>query len=161
MSMSSPVVLDVRPILARGEEPFSHIQQCVDGLGADQTLLLKAPFEPTPLYLFMRQRGYREQARQLVSGLWEILFTPAGAVLPESVLELDLRDLEPPEPMQRALEAATSLGRREVLTIHTRFRPVHLLDRLDEMGFIHDSEECGPDHWETQIWRSCECTTHE
>jgi uncharacterized protein (DUF2249 family) len=158
MSMSASVVLDVSPILVRGEEPFSHIQRCVSELREGQSLLLKAPFEPTPLYVFMRQRGYQEHAKQLPSGLWEILFVPVEDALPESAQDLDLRDLEPPEPMRRALEAATSLGRNEVLTIHTRFRPVHLLDRLEELGFIHDSEECAPDHWETHIWRSCECT---
>ncbi len=115
MSTSSPVVLDVRPILVRGEEPFSHIQQSVNSLQPGQSLLLKAPFEPTPLYLYMRQQGFREEPRCLPSGLWEILFVPADVALPASTLELDLRDLEPPEPMQRALEAAASLGRREVL----------------------------------------------
>ena len=49
--------LDVRPMLARGEEPFDAIMRLADGLAGDEALHLIAPFEPQPLYAEMRQRG--------------------------------------------------------------------------------------------------------
>ena len=50
--------LDVRPILARGEEPFATIMRVTDDLGDAEALHVIAPFEPRPLYDVMRQRGY-------------------------------------------------------------------------------------------------------
>jgi uncharacterized protein (DUF2249 family) len=49
--------LDVRPLLARGEEPFDAIMRAADALGADEALHLIAPFEPRPLYDVLRGRG--------------------------------------------------------------------------------------------------------
>ena len=46
-----------------------------------------------------------------------------------------------------------ALGRDEVLTIQTRFRPVFLLEGLEERGFDGESEEVGPAHWRTDLWR--------
>lgn len=50
--------LDVRPMLARGEEPFEIIMSTTDGLRDDEGLHLVVPFEPRPLYDVMRVRGY-------------------------------------------------------------------------------------------------------
>ncbi|MCC6766268.1 MAG: DUF2249 domain-containing protein [Deltaproteobacteria bacterium] len=50
--------LDVRPILARGEEPFAAIMCAIDGLRDDEALHLIVPFEPRPLYDVMRERGF-------------------------------------------------------------------------------------------------------
>ncbi|MHB8355649.1 MAG: DUF2249 domain-containing protein, partial [Vulcanimicrobiaceae bacterium] len=40
------VTLDVRPILARGEEPFDEIMSAVSALREGERLLLIASFEP-------------------------------------------------------------------------------------------------------------------
>ena len=49
--------LDVRPLLARGEEPFDAIMRAADGLAGDEALHLITPFEPAPLYAVMRRCG--------------------------------------------------------------------------------------------------------
>lgn len=49
--------LDVRPLLARGEEPFGTIMRAADALRGNEALHLIAPFEPQPLYAVMRERG--------------------------------------------------------------------------------------------------------
>lgn len=49
--------LDVRPLLARGEEPFLAIVRATENLRDDEALHLIAPFEPRPLYDVMRQHG--------------------------------------------------------------------------------------------------------
>lgn len=48
---------------------------------------------------------------------------------------LDLRGLEPPQPMVRSLEAADELLPGEELLIVTDRRPVYLLPLLVERGF--------------------------
>ncbi len=66
---------------------------------------------------------------------------------------LDLRFLEPPAPLQKALQAIAKLPRGETLVLHTRFRPVHLFENLEPEAFDYDSEEVGPNHWTTALWR--------
>ncbi|MEB2284899.1 MAG: hypothetical protein B6D46_12280 [Polyangiaceae bacterium UTPRO1] len=50
--------LDVRPLLARGEEPFAAIMSATDALRENEALHLIVSFEPRPLYDVMRKRGY-------------------------------------------------------------------------------------------------------
>ncbi|MCD8482594.1 MAG: DUF2249 domain-containing protein [Verrucomicrobia bacterium] len=68
--------------------------------------------------------------------------------------ELDLRQLEPPAPLYRALEALRCLQRNHLLLIHTRFKPVHLLEQLESMSFEFDTEELSEQHWLTSVWRA-------
>jgi uncharacterized protein (DUF2249 family) len=49
--------LDVRPMLARKEEPFEIIMRTLASLADNEALHLIAPFEPRPLYDVMRARG--------------------------------------------------------------------------------------------------------
>ena len=151
MKNLDPLELDVRPLLAEGVEPFPRIRKAMDDLAPGQSLILRAPFEPKPLYAVFGERGYEAQPTQLEEGAWEVMFTPKPAET--SGFELDLRHLPPPEPLQQALEFLSRLGRGDVLTLHTRFRPIHLEDQLPARGFDCDSEERGPDFWETRIWR--------
>jgi hypothetical protein len=41
--------LDVRPLLAKGMEPFTTIRERIDQLGPDEGLSVIAPFLPSPL----------------------------------------------------------------------------------------------------------------
>lgn len=50
-------------------------------------------------------------------------------------LRMDLRDLAPPEPMQRILDALEALEPSRCLEALTPFRPVPLLSLLDDMGY--------------------------
>ena len=75
MSKKRTVTLDVREDIQRGREPFSRIMQTVAGLGAGDDLVIIAPFEPTPLYAVLAQRGFSYQAKEIDSGDWEIRFS--------------------------------------------------------------------------------------
>ncbi|AHX11966.1 hypothetical protein CH75_23720 [Dyella jiangningensis] len=48
---------------------------------------------------------------------------------------LDLRSLQPPEPMQQALAAAEWLSEGDVLEVLTPLMPMPLLSALAERGF--------------------------
>lgn len=138
-------------MLAQGLEPFPQVMQARDSLAPGQALRLLAPFAPLPLYPHFESAGYSVHPRELDDHSWEILFQPS---LPDRPLrELDLRELDPPGPLQHALAAAASLSRGQTLVLHTRFRPVHLLEQLQESGFDWDDEEAGSNHWITHLWR--------
>lgn len=51
-------VLDVRPVLENGEEPFDSIQYSLSLMEDDTTLLIVAPFEPRPLKKYVEREGY-------------------------------------------------------------------------------------------------------
>ena len=58
-----------------------------------------------------------------------------------TVIELDLRGCEPPQPLMKALEAVASLPVNATLCIHTRWRPALLYAELEKRGFIGESED--------------------
>jgi len=138
--------LDVRPMLRAGEEPFQAIMDAVGALLPGQSLRLIAPFRPVPLFSVMANRGYAASDRALGDGGWEVVFSPVappddseGVAIGSSpsavfwgipVLELDLCELEPPEPMVRILEALESLQPGDVLFALLLREPVFLFPEL-------------------------------
>jgi len=69
------VRVDVREDIKIGREPFVKIMLAVDGLTANEDLLLIAPFEPIPLFELLAMRGFSHIKRHTPAGDWEILFT--------------------------------------------------------------------------------------
>lgn len=144
----APKVLDVRPILKSGGEPFQEIMQVVQDLAPGQGLKLVAPFRPQPLFRVMEGRGFDHEAREIENGHWEVLFTPrrdvapvetsANAERPETwpdpSLHLDLADLDPPEPMVRILAAIEELELGEVLFAVLSREPLFLFPELTKRG---------------------------
>jgi len=61
--------LDVRPILARGVEPFSRIRETVDALQPDEGLSVIAPFLPSPLIEKLASEGFQSRVERH-SGSW-------------------------------------------------------------------------------------------
>jgi uncharacterized protein (DUF2249 family) len=57
------------------------------------------------------------------------------------VMDLDVRGLEPPEPLVKILEAVAALPAGARLRAHTDRRPMHLYAQLDERGFKGESVE--------------------
>lgn len=142
--------LDVRPMLARGEEPFGAIMEAVERLRPGQALRLLAPFRPAPLFNVMANRGFDCADRQRDDGVWEVIFTPLGTGLadkglapgsapgagfwPDPVLELELIGLAPPEPMVRILEEITALPPGQVLFALLDREPMFLFPELAQRG---------------------------
>ena len=50
-------ILDVRPLLAQGTEPFATIRSRVDALKAGEGLTVIAPFLPSPLIEKLHSEG--------------------------------------------------------------------------------------------------------
>ncbi|MCF3641716.1 DUF2249 domain-containing protein [Rhizobium sp. TRM95111] len=144
----APKVLDVRPILQNGGEPFQEIMQAVRDLAPGQGLKLVAPFRPQPLFRVMEGRGFDHEACEIASGHWEVLFTPQKEIArvetsadadtpeawPDPSLHLDLCDLDPPEPMIRILAATEKIEEGDVLFALLSREPVFLFPELAKRG---------------------------
>ena len=73
-SRSDPVELDIRPLIEVGHPPFQKIMEAVGALPPGTGLRLIAPFEPTPLYPLMMDRGFDHRTKQMPDGSWQIEF---------------------------------------------------------------------------------------
>lgn len=71
-------IVDARPLIAAGEEPFGTIMQAVDGLADDQVLVVIAPFEPVPLEGVLGGQGFTHEVEELDSGDWRVAFRRAS-----------------------------------------------------------------------------------
>ena len=134
---SAIVHLDVREDIARGAEPFAKIMGAVKSLDGGRVLVLRAPFEPFPLYDVLGKRGLAHWTERHAADDWSVWFYPASTIL-------DVRGLEPPQPMVVVLEALERLAPGDRLeVIHDR-RPMFLYPQLDERGFAHETDESEP-----------------
>jgi uncharacterized protein (DUF2249 family) len=59
----------------------------------------------------------------------------------EATVSLDVRGLEPPEPMVRVLTHLDTLGPGQTLEVLHDRRPVFLYPQLDDRGFLHQTDE--------------------
>ena len=66
--------LDVRPILAKGVEPFSRTRESIDALEADEGLSVIAPFLPSPLIEKLGSEGFKSRVERQVGGSWTVHF---------------------------------------------------------------------------------------
>jgi uncharacterized protein (DUF2249 family) len=152
------VDLDVREDLRAGREPFRQILQASMALQPGQVLRLRAIFEPAPLYAVLGKQGLSHYTECLAADDWRVWFyRGAGAPVPQAaagsaqqgleddVVILDVRGLEPPEPMVLTLEALEKLPRgKTLIQINVRV-PQFLLPKLAERGFTWEAREQSAD----------------
>ena len=166
----SVVELDVRDDLRQGREPFSRIQAAVSALDDDQALRLRTTFEPVPLFAVLAKRGFNHESRQDAFDDWSAWFwraSPEEVQIPrlaalarddgerrEHEVWLDVRGLEPPQPMLRTLAALETLPEgHELVQINARV-PQLLLPVLAERGYACEIDESRTDRVLVRIWRS-------
>jgi uncharacterized protein (DUF2249 family) len=156
------VHVDVREDIRRRQEPFARIMAAVKALGTDQALVLRVPFEPIPLYDVLGKRGLAHWTERRAADDWSVWFYRADTPSPESPSAvpppsgrrvLDVRGLEPPQPMLRVLEAIEGLGPGARLEVHHDRRPLFLYPQLDDRGFRHATDEPEPGFVRILIWK--------
>lgn len=155
--------VDVRDDLRSGREPFSRIMAAQKELQPDGVLRLRAIFEPRPLYGVMASHGLDHWTEQLADDDWRVWFwaadeaaVPTGTAdaVPEAfrddavelagqdagddAIVLDVRGLEPPEPMERTLAALEELADGATLVQINERIPRFLFPRLEERGFSYE-----------------------
>lgn len=147
------VEVDVRDDLRRGEEPFARIMAAVKALGGGTALVVRAPFEPVPLYDVLARHGLGHWTERLAADDWRVWFFPeavaspagrAGGAPAETSLTIDVRGLEPPLPMVRVLERLDALPPGGTLTVLHERRPTFLYPQLEARGFRHQTDEPEP-----------------
>lgn len=147
---SGPVTeLDVRPVIAAGEEPFRMIMDAVEGLPPGGVLRVRSPFDPKPLHRVLAGLGFSSSVRENAADDWQSDYWRPDASEP---VVLDVRGLAPPEPLERTLAALAELpDDRRLLQVNDRV-PAFLLPLLDERGYRYSigEDERGK---LTTIWR--------
>ena len=65
---------DVRRLIAAGEEPFPKIFAKVQALAAGESLLIIAPFLPSPLIERLSGEGFASKIEHGAAGEWMVYF---------------------------------------------------------------------------------------
>ena len=66
--------LDVRPLIAKGIEPFSAIRSKIDLIKEGEGLTIIAPFLPSPLIEKLGSEGFRSRVQHQPDGAWAVNF---------------------------------------------------------------------------------------
>lgn len=138
------VQLDVRDDVKTGAEPFARIMGAVKSLGAGQVLVLRVPFEPLPLYRVLGPRGFAHWTERRAADDWSVWFYRPAAEGESQREVIDVRGLEPPQPMVVVLEASDRLVPGERLEVLHDRRPMFLYPQLEDRGLEHQTDEPEP-----------------
>lgn len=155
------VEVDVRDDIRRGQEPFPRIMGAVKGLRPGQAFVLRAPFEPIPLYDVLGKRGLAHWTDRRAHDDVIVWFYPPGANASSAgaaaraaggdtagtapaVVTIDVRGLEPPQPLVTVLERLEGLPPGATLEVLHERRPMFLYPQLEDRGFQHETEEVEP-----------------
>lgn len=146
------VEADVREDLRAGREPFQRIMAARDEAPADGALVVRATFEPAPLYRVMGKAGWSYHTEKLAEDDWRVWFY-------HEIPVLDVRDMEPPEPLALTLNAAAALPPGGALVQLNVRVPQFFLPKLTDLGFTHDVREVSPDRVHVRISRPAAATS--
>ncbi len=158
------VDLDVRPELDAGRDPFNLIIKTLGDMKEDQALHLIINFEPVPLYTVMKMKGYDHITEQS-GGLWHVYLYKGGTASPAATaaggvqatvsepktIEIDVRGLEPPEPMVKIIEMLPQVGMNTTLLVHHHREPLMLYDKLEHLGFQASAEKINEGYYKVRI----------
>lgn len=163
------VQLDVREHQRRHEDPFAVIMAAVARVEVGQVFILQNTFEPLPLYDVLAKKGFVPWAKEVGPQDWIVYFFKVGAAVstpvvatarqdlgiqedePVATVTIDVRELTPPQPMMRILDALGQIKPGETLLVHHVRRPAFLYPKLAEMGCTQRTVEKGPEQVDIYI----------
>jgi uncharacterized protein (DUF2249 family) len=161
--------LDVRPLLSSGEDPFAKIMAVVAKLAPGAVLVLDAPFDPAPLRRVLAGKGFSEHAECLAPDHWRVYFRkaagtarPTAAAAPTApriwreggVAHIDVRGLNPPEPMLAILRLLQQPDCSTSVIVHHEREPMFLYPELAERGWRHEIVEGEPGEVRLRLTRA-------
>ena len=175
---SRVVELDVRPDLRAGREPFGRIMATVQALRDGEELLLRATFEPVPLFHVLMEQGFRHEATEHGPQDWSVRFWkperkaasqgPDVPAVPTTtstqpmstssapVAELDVRVIPPRDKHPTIFRTLEALKPGEALLLLNDHDPRPLRYQLDAEhpgGYDWTYEAQGPELWKVRISR--------
>lgn len=150
--------LDVRPILESGKDPFNIIMDVLGKMPADNILKLVNSFEAIPLIKILSKKGYEYYTVNSQDKLVWTYFKKTGNLVKEvplaqlspkansdfdqllsafgnSIVKIDVRGLEMPQPMIKILKELESLPQGHVLFVQHKKIPQYLLPDLAEQNY--------------------------
>ncbi|MDF3078837.1 MAG: hypothetical protein K0S09_2726 [Sphingobacteriaceae bacterium] len=161
------IEFDVRPILARNEDPLKAIVNKASQLKPGEYLKVINSFEPTPLITLLNRKGYQsytslekpdlsityffKSQNQMEQDIAVGTFINTMANFDETLekyrsklKEIDVTHLEMPQPMHTILNEIKNLGPDQALFVHHKKIPVYLLPNLHDEGFEYLIHEEAP-----------------
>lgn len=167
------VDFDVRSIIDAGEDPLSAIVAKVKSIPKGGVLKIINSFEPTPLILLLKKQGFESFVDTIDDQLVETYFYKTGdetlnindkennsegwdELLKKyegNLLNVDVRNLEMPQPMMTILESIEKLPEGSALFVYHKRIPVFLLPELRERKFDYRIKEEAPNQVRLLIFK--------
>ncbi|WKZ70083.1 MAG: DUF2249 domain-containing protein [Melioribacteraceae bacterium] len=162
--------LDVRPIIDEGKDPLSTIMNFVKNIADDEIFLLINSFEPLPLYTVLGNKGF-EHFTEKVDNTFKVYFYKTGKEHGikedkanqiddtfainlsgyENVIEINVRELPPPEPMMKVFETLPRVDENTLLLVHHHREPLMLYPKLEERGYRAQSNKIEENYYKVFI----------
>lgn len=159
--------LDVRPLINSGNDPLKDILAKAKKIKPGEILVVKNSFEPVPLYTVLGKKGFVHWT-EINEDCYTVYFykenESSGNDSPsydiskeineedfENVIEIDVSDLQPPEPMLRILENLNRVNEKSVMLVHHHREPVLLYPRLEERGYRAFCKRIGDENYKILI----------
>lgn len=162
------VTLDVRPILNSGKDPLQNILSKVKKLKPDEVLLIINSFEPIPLYSLLKKKGFSHHTKN-ESDIFKVYFYKTEEETDkisseksaenidendfENIVELDVSQLQPPEPMMKILENLNTIDDNSCLLVHHHREPHLLYPKLEERAYQAVCHKLGEDQYKILIFK--------
>lgn len=163
------ITFDVRPILDSGKDPLKDILSKAKNLNLGETLLIINSFEPIPLYSLLEKKGFIYWTEK-VNDTFKVYFykvdetkitdeNPAKENNAmsinekdfENIIEMNVHDLQPPEPMMKILENLNKVDEKTVMRVFHHREPQLLYPKLEERGYFAFCEKLGEDSFKILI----------
>ena len=164
--------LDVRPIINEGKDPLSAIMSFAKTINDDETFLLINSFEPIPLYTVLGKKGFNHFTENLAD-VYKVYFYKThkdefsdadknnnvetfsiNLNDYKNVIEIDVRELPPPEPMMKVFENLNQIDENTLLLVHHHREPLMLYPKLSERGFKAQSNKINDNYYKVFIVKS-------
>lgn len=145
------VVIDVRPILSSGRDPFDEVMTVAKPIPSGGDLVIHAPFNPLPLRRVLGQMGFesfgdetgeahfRVRCRRMTSGPSsggdERTVFGARVWSEDDGVHIDVRGMTAPGPLTAILSLIDGGEHAGTITVHHEREPVYLFPELAERGW--------------------------
>jgi uncharacterized protein (DUF2249 family) len=167
--------LDVRPVLASGEDPLNIIMSKIKTIEPGGILKIINSFEPTPLILLLEKKGFETYVEHISSDHVNTYFykrsKSQASLTPKTqnaihdwddmvkryesrISRIDVRELEMPQPMMKILEALDHMANDTALMVYHKRIPVFLLPELEQRGYEYRIKEISDNEVHLVIFRN-------
>lgn len=145
--------LDVRPVLAAGEEPLGTVLKESSKIKEGEFFEVIAPFDPAPLRRVLARKGFVSYGKFIAEEEWQIVFRRDSALAATGPIEeevtarqwreggtyhIDVRGLDPPNPMLAIIALIETEGMTGPIIVHHEREPIFLYPELAERGWRHE-----------------------